>query len=127
MSAFQIALTAGIILAAIVLIKEAAGWRIPGRGISRRHRIIRACSGVTLILLLGLLLAGDVLGVISTVDTHRTAGQTVVAITYLSACVGAGCLLIVLALLDFREVLRAYRQSLRDMREELQRKDVRGQ
>ena len=127
MNTFQIALTAGIILTAIILTREAAGWRLPGSTVSRRQRIIRTCSGVTLILLLGLILTGDVLGVISTANTHKTVRQALVAIAYVSACVGAGCLLVVLALLDFQEVLRAYRRSRREMREELQRKDVRGQ
>jgi hypothetical protein len=127
MYAFRIALLAGIAATAILVIHEAVAWNRRGSSLSRRQMIIRVTSGILLICLLGLLFSGSILGVFGFLNPHEKVKNPVRVITFLSLYVGLGCALVVLALLDIREILKNYQRELRDARRDLGEKGGRKQ
>jgi len=123
MCLLRIALLAGILLAAAVLLSQIAAWRRNALPISRRQMALRVCEGILLIALLSLVLAGNLAGVLVASEPHRAVKEPLLTAVYLSACVGIACLLVFISLLDIREVLRTYSRTWREMRRDLEGKD----
>ena len=119
----QIALIAGIVITAAALINEVVGWRRRTSAVSGRQMTLRVCAGLLLIALFGLVLAGSVVGVFVIPRPGQAVKNLIPTIAYLCACLGVACLLVLIALLDIREVLRTYKRDWREMRRDLERKD----
>lgn len=116
---FRVILLAGIVFVTFLVINEVLGWRRSQPLVSGRQRLLRVCSGITLILLLGLTLAGNILGIVFTSDPHSLVQDRKLlpaALGYASLVMGLALLLVVLALLDIREVIKNYRASRGQLR-----------
>ena len=79
-----------------------------------------------MVLLLSLILADSIVGVLIAPGIRGIVRNPRLAIAYVSAYMGLACLLVVLALLDVKEVLRAARLNRQRIREDLHGKDRRG-
>jgi hypothetical protein len=113
MTLFRTALLAGIALMAGLVAVQFISWRGPGCGIPLRQKIARTCFGVIFICLLGLVLAGNICGILFTDNRADLVGHPALTFMYGLACMGLGFLLVGLALFDVRETLRAYRRDSR--------------
>ncbi|MDO8588137.1 MAG: hypothetical protein Q7T82_14010 [Armatimonadota bacterium] len=129
---FRIILLIGILFVGYLVVNQIR--RRGNAGISPRQRLLRISSGITLIVLLGLVLAGNILGIVFTSDTDtlvRNRHMIGVTIVYASLALGLACLLVLLALLDIREVLTSYKEDRKNARRgmvsDLKRKDGQGQ
>ena len=131
---FRVILLVGIIFVGGLIVSQILGWRRGNTLVSPRLRLLRISSGITLLVLLGLILAGNILGIVFTPDTDtlvKNRQMIGVTIAYASLVIGLACLLVVLALLDIREVLTSYKDDRKDVRRhvatDLDRKDGQGQ
>jgi hypothetical protein len=127
MQILRVALLAGIVFTAIFVIIEVIGWRTRNSVVSSRQRLIRVSCGLTLICLLGLVLAGNILGILFTTDTTSMSKNPLLTIAYGSACIGIACLLVVLALLDIKEGIQSYRRNFTGVHIDIEGKDGRSQ
>jgi Na+/proline symporter len=129
MPILRIVLLVGIAFTAFLVVNQILSWRRDSL-LSTRQKWIRVISGITLILLLGLILAGNIFGIIFTSDKEslvKNPDLVVITIAYGSLVAGLACLLLLLALLDIREVINIHRRTGMEARARLGRKDGRGQ
>lgn len=119
MHILRIALVAGMVVTALAVIHEVARRT----GISRRQRILRICSGVAMIVLLGLILVGNVFGILFASTEEMLTKPKLLTLAYGFACLGIGLLLVVFALVDILETLRTWRRKMSEMRGEFHKRD----
>jgi hypothetical protein len=127
---FRIVLAVGIILTAILTLNQIRARRAGRLDLTGRQVVIRVTSGVTLIVILGLVLIGNYLGILFTLEPQSLAKDPhllVVTVAYACLIAGLACLLLFLALMDIREVTKLHRQARIDSRAGLRRKDGRDQ
>ena len=127
---FRIALVAGIVLTAILVLYQIGARRTGRSDLTGRQMVIRVISGVTLLLILILVLTGNIVGIVFTTEQQHLAKNQhmlVVTIAYASLIAGLSCLLLLLALLDIREVAKAHKEARMGARASLRRKDGRDQ
>ncbi|MDO8684281.1 MAG: hypothetical protein Q7N50_12455 [Armatimonadota bacterium] len=122
----RIVLLAGIILTTFLVINEVLSWR-RNSSLSSRQRFIRVSSGITLICLLGLVLAGNILGILFTANTEEALRHPILALVFGFIAIALAFILVALALLDIREVLETYKRKRREMRTDMRGKDGRLQ
>jgi ABC-type tungstate transport system substrate-binding protein len=110
-------LLVGVVALVIGMMLEVRNWRTGRRIISRKQQVIRLSTGVLLIILFGMMIAGG-----SVADTGNPFGFML----YWMGCFVVGCLAVVLMLLDLREVGETYRKQhkeiLKRLSEEAKRK-----
>ncbi len=101
----------GMAAVALLFVIEARRWRAVDSVIGRRQRILRIWLVVLIEALFALTIAGPLI-------TNRK--QPVVELVYWTVCIVLGLSVVVLALLDLREVVKGYarmtRQAFRGLR-----------
>jgi peptidoglycan/LPS O-acetylase OafA/YrhL len=102
----HVALAIGILLTACVLIWEIWRWRQGAGGLSRKQRFIRIAASVIVIVLLTMVIVGD---------KWATTRGPLEAMAYWSFCMGLALILVVLALMDFRETTIRYTEERKRM------------
>jgi len=112
--ALKIGFAAGAVLVIALLAFDVRAWRCGDRRISRRHKGLRIASAAVIVVILGMMFFGD--------RIHRYG--TTVAFSYWMACMGLVCLLLLLVLMDFREVARVWGQAQKDLNKLLAAKDM---
>lgn len=108
---------AGVVALVILLAVEIRNWRSGRKIINHRQQIIRLLTAALMILLLSLIFIGSLV-----VGTERPF----VFLFYWMGCFIIGCSVVLLMLMDLREVANRYREQHRDiirrMAEESKRK-----
>jgi hypothetical protein len=99
----------GIAIPVVILIMtfEIRGWRAGTRVVSRNQKVLRASSGVILILAMEMVFVGD--------GWVRASFGAAAALAYWSFCIGLVGVLIVLSLLDVREITRHFGEERKRM------------
>ena len=104
--ALRIILVVCIFVVAGIISSEVQGWRAGTKRVTRLHKTIRVSSASLMILILGMIIAGD---------TWLTPYGPLAIMGYWATCLGLTTLLIILALFDLREVGINYREERRRM------------
>jgi hypothetical protein len=111
-------LVIGMLLVTLFLVYEVQGWRAGRRIVTPAQKSLRIASALLMLAVLAMILAGDAWLV-------RFGPLAVMA--YWALCFALAVALLLLALLDFRELGRAYRELRRRMLlDHISRKDDDG-
>lgn len=92
---------------AVIMAIEIHGWRTGARIVTPNQKILRVSSGLILVIAMAMVLAGD--------GWVRASFGAVAALAYWTLCIGLIGVLVVLALLDVREVTRHFGEERKRM------------
>lgn len=108
----------GMVAVAIMFVFELRRWRMQGPVTGRAHRVLRVSMVVLIEALFALMIAGPAV---------TSSKDPVSALIYWTVCLAVGMAVIVLALIDFRNVVEQYGRLHRRLFRDLTRDDERKQ
>ncbi|MHB1000157.1 MAG: hypothetical protein ACYC27_13005 [Armatimonadota bacterium] len=101
----EILSSAGIVLVIIFLIIEIRGWAAGTKIVTHKQKGLRISSAVLLLIILAMFLVGD----------KWAMGQPFLVLIYWMTCFVLAVTIVILTLLDIREVGRTFSDSQRNM------------